>query len=88
MRRSRGFANPALRRRAPYGLILANILAGPLVRMAPAVARHLGGDGRAILSGLLTGQAAEVAAAYGAQGLRVQDRFPLGGWTTLAVGRG
>ena len=87
-RRSRGFSNPALRRRAPFGLIVANILADPLIRLAPAVARYLRDDGRAILSGLLTEQAADVAAAYEALGLAVRDRHPVGAWTTLAVGRG
>ena len=87
-RRSRGFSSPALRGRAPFGLIIANILADPLVRLAPAVARYLRPDGRAILSGLLTEQAAEVAAAYEALGLAVRDRHPVGAWSTLAVGRG
>lgn len=86
-RRSRGFSNPGLRRRAPFGLIFANILADPLIRMAPAVARHLDDDGRAILSGLLTEQSGAVAAAYEALGLAVRDRHPLGAWTTLVVGR-
>ena len=86
-RRSRGFSNPRLRIRAPFALICANILAEPLIRLAPAIARYLGPDGRAILSGLLAAQEAGVAAAYEALGLAVRDRHPVDGWTTLAVGR-
>ena len=87
-RRSRGFSNPRLRGRAPYTLIVANILANPLIRLAPAIARYLRHDGRAILSGLLIEQQAEVTAAYESLGLTVRDRHPVDAWTTLVVGRG
>ena len=87
-RRSRGFSNPRLRAWAPYSLILANILADPLIRLAPAVARYLHRDGRAILSGLLREQETRVAAAYEAAGLSVRERYPIDVWTTLVVGRG
>ena len=86
-RRSRGFANPRLRSLAPFALICANILAEPLIRLAPAIARYLAPDGRAILSGLLAAQEAEVAAAYEALGLALRDRHPIDGWQTLVVGR-
>ena len=86
-RRSRGFSNPRLHGLAPFTLICANILAEPLIRFAPTVARYLGRDGRAILSGLLAAQEAGVTAAYGAVGLAVRDRHPVDGWTTLVVGR-
>ena len=87
-RRSRGFSNPRLRARAPYSLIQANILADPLIRLAPAIARYLHRDGRAILSGLLEDQEARVAAAYGSVGLSIRDRHPIDTWTTLVVGHG
>lgn len=87
-RLSRGFSNPRLRGRAPYPLIVANILAEPLIRLAPAIARYLRHDGRAILSGLLREQSAEVAAAYEPLGLSVRDRQPIEAWTTLVMGRG
>lgn len=87
-RRSRGFSNPRLRARAPYSLILANILADPLVRLAPVIARYLHRDGLAVLSGLLQDQEASLAAAYGSAGLSVRARYPIDVWTTLVVGRG
>ena len=86
-RASRGFSNPRLRARAPYSLIAANILADPLIRLAPAIARYLRHDGHAILSGLLKEQEAEVAAAYESVGFPVRDRHPIEAWTTLVVGR-
>lgn len=87
-RRSLGFSNPLLRRRAPFGLILANILAEPLIRLAPGIARHLHDEGRAILSGLLCEQEAAVAEVYEGLGLPVLGRHGIDGWTTLVVGRG
>ena len=86
-RRSRGFSNPALRSRAPFGLILANILAEPLIRLAPGIARNLHGEGRAILSGLLCEQETAVAEVYEGLGLAVRGRHRIDGWTTLVVGR-
>lgn len=85
--RSRGFANRRLRTAAPYGFIAANILAGLLIRMAPAIARHLGGDGRAVLSGIIAEQERSVAEAYARSGLDVLDRVVLGDWPTLVVGQ-
>lgn len=85
--RSLGFANRRLRTAAPYGFIAANILARPLIRMAPAIARHLRGDGRAVLSGIIAEQERSVAEAYARSGLDVLDRVVLGDWPTLVVGR-
>ena len=86
-RLGRGFANARLRAAGPYGVIAANILAGPLIRMAPSITRHLRGDGRALLSGILTGQEDAVRRAYARRGLIVLDRIVIGDWPTLAVGR-
>ena len=86
-RSSRGFANARLRAAGPYGVIAANILAGPLIRMAPAIARHLDEDGRVLLSGILAGQEDAVRRAYARQGLAVLDRIVIGDWPTLTVGR-
>jgi ribosomal protein L11 methyltransferase len=66
-----------------YDLIFANILARPLVRMAPDLAHHLAPGGIAILSGLLAGQERFVAAAHRAAGLRFLRRIPTNGWHTL-----
>ena len=85
--RSRGFSNARLRRGAPYSLIAANILADPLIRLAPRFARYLDTDGRAVLSGLLVEQEDAVAQACASHGLAVRDRIEIGGWATLVVGR-
>jgi len=81
-----GFAHGALRRLRP-DLILANILAGPLYDLAPAMARSLQTGGFAILSGLTGDQAPALAARYRSQGFVVEKRIILDGWTTLILGR-
>ena len=82
-----GFAHPALAAGAPYDLIMANILARPLQRLAPAIAAHLAPGGRAVLSGLLTQQEAQVRTAYRIQGLYLVRRRRIGGWVTLELAR-
>ncbi len=85
VRRADGFASPWVRGGGPYNLVLANILARPLCRMAPALAANLAPGGTAILSGLLERQAAWVVGAYRRQGLRLEARVREGEWTTLIV---
>ncbi|MGQ9365432.1 50S ribosomal protein L11 methyltransferase [Azospirillum sp. ST 5-10] len=82
-----GYRTPVVRRFAPYRLITANILARPLARMAPQLARHLAPGGVAVLAGLLARQENHVLQAHRAQGLRLKGRIPVGEWTTLIVGR-
>lgn len=82
-----GYSARAIRENAPYDLILANILARPLVRLAPGLARHLAPRGVAVLSGLLTGQEEMVLAAHRKVGLDLIWRIRLGDWSVLAVGR-
>jgi len=82
-----GLRAPALRSRAPYDLVFANILAAPLKRLAPEIARHLAPGGVAILSGLLTPQAAGVRGVYAGHGLAEIDRVTRAGWTSLALRR-
>jgi ribosomal protein L11 methyltransferase len=79
-----GFDHPALS--GPFDLVFANILKGPLVEMAPAMAAAMPA-GVAILSGLLNDQADEVSAAYAAAGLREAGRMTVGDWTTLTLRR-
>ncbi len=86
--RAAGFRAAALGRTAPYDLVFANILAGPLKALAPEVARHLTPSGIAVLSGLLSPQAAGVRAVYRGHGLREVGRVELDGWTSLALSRG
>jgi len=66
-----------------YDLILANILADPLVTMAPDIVARLKKGGALVLSGLLTIQADKVAAAYEAQGLPAPRRKISGEWSAL-----
>jgi ribosomal protein L11 methyltransferase len=72
---------------APYGLILANILAAPLIKLAPAIAQALAPGGTLVLAGLLTTQATDVIAAYRRQGLRLHSRDERGEWTILRLRR-
>jgi len=80
-----GFAHPRLAEAAPYDLIFANILKGPLIELAPAVGAHLQKDGLAILSGLLVVQAESVTAAYVAAGHGLIAREDIGEWSTLVL---
>ncbi len=80
-----GFDHPDLAARAPFDLIFANILKGPLVDLAPSMAAHLADGGFAILSGILNEQADEVVAVYGAQGIGLETREEIGEWTTLTL---
>jgi ribosomal protein L11 methyltransferase len=80
-----GLDHPRLRARAPYDLILANILAGPLVELAASVAKALAPGGRLVLAGLLDHQAESVAAAYRRQGLALSSRADRGEWPTLVM---
>jgi ribosomal protein L11 methyltransferase len=82
-----GFDHPVLAARAPYDLVFANILKGPLLELAPAMAAHVAIGGHVILSGILTPQAAEVIAAYEGAGFTLQDQRAIGEWTTLTLRR-
>ena len=59
----------------------------PLIELVPDMARYVAPGGRAILSGILTTQANEVAAAYAEAGMPLSARDDLGDWTTLVVQR-
>ena len=78
-----GLSHPRLRRRVPYDLIIANILAGPLIELAPMLAGALEPGGSVILAGLLDHQVEAVVAAYRRQGLRLVDRIDRAEWPTL-----
>jgi ribosomal protein L11 methyltransferase len=81
--KSRGTEAHLVRRHAPYDLIMANIFAGPLSRMAPAVRRHLKPGGSVILAGMLNMQAPRVLSAFRAQRLVPSLRLTIGEWTIL-----
>lgn len=80
-----GFDHPELAEAAPYDLVFANILKGPLIALAPEIARHLTGGGYAILSGILNEQAAEVEGVYAQNGINLVHREQIVDWTTLTL---
>jgi ribosomal protein L11 methyltransferase len=82
-----GFHHPVFRRRGPFDLIVANILAGPLMQLAPSMALHLTPGGSLILSGILQRQRDAVIAAYSAQRFRHVRTLPREGWVTLHLKR-
>jgi ribosomal protein L11 methyltransferase len=80
-----GLEHLRLRARAPFDLIIANILAGPLIELAPALAGALAPGGRLILAGLLDTQAEAVTAAYRRQGMMAGASVQRGEWPTLVL---
>ncbi len=80
-----GYRSPLVRGNAPYDLILSNILAKPLMKMAPALDRALARGGVAVLSGLLTKQEAMVLSAHRARGLVKIASFRHRAWSTLVL---
>jgi len=81
-----GFDHPRLAAVAPFDLVFANILKGPLIELAP-MATHVGPGGIAILSGLLVVQAEAILAAYVAAGFAQAAREDIGEWSTLVLRR-
>jgi ribosomal protein L11 methyltransferase len=79
-----GMDSPMLAARAPFDLIIANILAGPLIELAPEFAKALTSGGAIVLAGLLDSQADTVARAYEALGLSLRDRGS-GEWPVLVL---
>ena len=82
-----GMDHPLLSAAAPYDLLIANILAGPLVELAPAFAAAVVPGGNILLSGLLTTQEPAVRAAYTRAGLRLAARMTRGDWSILWLRR-
>jgi ribosomal protein L11 methyltransferase len=82
-----GFDHPVFARRRPFDLIVANILAGPLIEIAPDMAAHVKEGGSLILSGILDRQEPAVVAAYLAAGFRHVRTTHLDGWVTIHLKR-
>lgn len=80
-----GFDHPDLRAAAPYDLIFANILKGPLIALAPDMANHLRPGGFAILSGILNEQAKKIVEVYAHSGINLAESEEIGDWTTLIL---
>ncbi|HTN64173.1 MAG TPA: 50S ribosomal protein L11 methyltransferase [Devosia sp.] len=80
-----GVDHPIITQRAPYDLVVANILAGPLTALAPAMGRIAGPGATIILSGILDRQAPTVIAAYAEAGMVLTHQLQRKEWTTLML---
>lgn len=80
-----GFRHSELHSRAPYDLVFANILAGPLKKLAPEMAEHTASGAVLILSGILNRQAQGVINTYEGFGFMLVERRVIGEWTTLTL---
>ncbi|MGN6149133.1 MAG: 50S ribosomal protein L11 methyltransferase [Rhizomicrobium sp.] len=80
-----GLGSPALAAKAPYDLVIANILAAPLTQLAPSIARSLAKGGTLILSGLLRWQENLVLSFYRPHGLILRETRRDGPWTALVL---
>ncbi len=78
-----GVNAPSIRQRAPFDLVFANILLGPLKRITSPLKRLVAAGGRVVVSGLLPAQANAAMAAY--RPLILERRIELNGWTTLVL---
>lgn len=82
-----GMQHPVIAAASPFDLILANILAGPLTRLAPGIARSLAPGGTVVLSGLLRGQENLVLGFYRPHGLIMRGVKRMGAWSALMLER-
>lgn len=80
-----GVKHKEITKNAPYDLIVANILAKPLEKLAPEIKKIAAKNATIILSGILTKQAARVIAAYGLQNIKLKKRLIKGEWATLIL---
>ncbi|NTF07881.1 50S ribosomal protein L11 methyltransferase [Agrobacterium rubi] len=78
-----GFHSDAFRKHGPFDLIIANILARPLIKMAPQLVTHLAPGGTVILSGILASQRWKVLAAYNGMHLSHVRTLWRNGWVTI-----
>ena len=80
-----GLDHPELEAAAPFDLVFANILKGPLIELAPELTRRLAPQGHVILSGILNEQAEEVIDVYLSVGNSLIEHQKIGDWTTLTL---
>jgi ribosomal protein L11 methyltransferase len=80
-----GLDHTEIKQAAPFGLIFANILKGPLVELAPEITDSLVSGGFVILSGILNEQADEVVDVYCRIGNSLVSRKEIGEWTTIIL---
>ncbi len=82
---SAGFDNPDMRDSAPYDLVFANILKGPLIDLAPDMRSNIAKGGFLIISGILNDQADEVVSIYSGFGFNEVERIQIVDWTTTIL---
>jgi len=82
-----GLSDRRMQARAPFDLVFANILLGPLKQLAHPIRRIAAPGARVVISGLLSGQANAALAAYRGSGLVLERRICLDGWVTLVLVR-
>ena len=87
VRESNGLAGRWAAQAGPFDLIIANILSGPLIKLAANVAGHIERSGLIVLSGLLSHQRSAVLNAYRAHGLLLVKTLQLGDWVTILLKR-
>jgi ribosomal protein L11 methyltransferase len=80
-----GTDHALIQRRAPYDLVIANILAGPLIELAPSFSEIISEGGSLILAGLLDTQMQAVVSAYRSLGFRLEDTIVSGDWPCLQL---
>jgi ribosomal protein L11 methyltransferase len=85
---ARGTTAHAMQANKPFDLVFANILLGPLMRLAAPMSKLLAPDATVILSGLLHAHANAALSAYRAQGLHLIRQIKLDEWTTLVLAKG
>jgi ribosomal protein L11 methyltransferase len=83
-----GLRAPEIVARAPYDLVMANILLRPVQQLAAPIARAIMPHARVVLSGILAAQANAALSAYRSQGLVLERSFSLDGWETLVMTAG
>ncbi|MCP3972808.1 MAG: methyltransferase [Rhodobacteraceae bacterium] len=82
-----GLEHPGLRAAAPFDLVFANILKGPLIELAPSIAAATAPGGYLILSGILHDQAKEIRQVYSDSGFNTLDEERIVDWMTLTLRR-
>lgn len=80
-----GFSAAIVAKKKPYELILANILAGPVIEMASDLVAVMDDNSYCVLSGMLVEQADLVASAYEGEGLTLKKKYDIGEWSTLVM---
>jgi len=82
-----GFHSPVFDNQGPFDLIIANILARPLMKLAPVLVTHLAPGGTVILSGILASQRWKVLAHYNQNGCAHRRTIWRNGWVTIVLNK-